>query len=181
MDKTNNAALPMRKILVIGSGGAGKSTFAARLGSLTGLPVIHLDAHFWKPGWVEPSQEEWDKTVAGLISGEAWIMDGNYGRTLETRLAACDTVIFLDRPRLLCLARVVWRRIRFSGQVRPDMGQDCPEHLDWEFIRWIWNFPATHRPKILQRLADLPPGQRAIVLRTRADIDTFFRSLPDPK
>jgi len=168
----------MRKVLVIGSGGSGKSTFATRLAQHTGLPVIHLDAHFWKPGWVEPTHEEWDETVARLASGEAWIMDGNYGRTLEQRLAVCDTVIFLDRPRLLCLVRVIWRRIRYHRQARPDMGQDCPERLDWEFIRWIWNYPATHRSKILQRLAELPPGQRAIVLRTQADIENFLRSLP---
>mgnify|MGYP002149391403 FL=1 len=83
----------MKKILVIGSGGAGKSTFATRLGELLRINVVHLDRLHWKPGWVEPSKAEWAETVNELISREAWVMDGNYSGTLEQRLAACDTVV----------------------------------------------------------------------------------------
>ena len=88
----------MRKVLVIGSGGAGKSTFASKLSKRTGLPLIHLDSLYWRPGWIETSTAEWDQTIEHLLGRDTWIMDGNYGRTLERRLAACDTVIFLDLP-----------------------------------------------------------------------------------
>ena len=136
----------MQKILVIGSGGAGKSTFSAKLGVQLGLPVLHLDAYFWRAGWVEPDKDEWRQTVERLTAKEAWIMDGNYGGTLDIRLAACDTVIFLDMPRYLCLWRILRRRLRFHGQTRPDMAAGCGEHLTWEFIRYVWHYPTARRP-----------------------------------
>jgi adenylate kinase family enzyme len=166
----------MRRILVLGSGGAGKSTFAARLAERTGLPLIHLDACYWQPGWVETPGEAWRERVEQLVGEDAWIMDGNYGGTLERRLAAADTVIFLDLPRLVCLARVVRRWIRFRGRSRPDMSAGCPERLSWEFLRWIWTYPAERRPRILQQLAELRPDQRAIVLRSAAETEAFLVS-----
>lgn len=168
----------MRRVLVIGSGGAGKSTFAARLAEHTGLPLIHLDRLYWRPGWTEPPGDEWAETVEQLVQRERWIMDGNYGGTLERRLAACDTVVFLDLPRTVCLTRVLRRRIRFRGRARPDMTPGCPERLSWEFIRWIWTYPARRRPKILKRLYELRAGQRAVILRSQRAVEEFFRSLP---
>lgn len=135
----------MRRILVIGSGGAGKSTFSAKLGVKLGLPVVHLDACYWSAGWVERDKEEWREVVGRLVAEAAWIMDGNYGGTLDMRLAACDTVIFLDMPRFLCLWRILRRRLRFHGKTRPDMAEGCEEHLAWEFIRWVWNYPAVRK------------------------------------
>lgn len=108
----------MKRVLVIGCGGAGKSTFARQLGARLQLPVIHLDAHYWRPGWVEPSKSEWATTVDGLLAGEAWVMDGNYGGTLPTRLAVCDCVVFIDLPRWLCIWRVLRRALRYRGETR---------------------------------------------------------------
>jgi adenylate kinase family enzyme len=88
----------MRKVLVIGSGGAGKSTFASRLSRRTGLSLIHLDSLYWRPGWLETPAAEWDQTIEHLLRGDTWIMDGNYGRTLERRLAACVRVCAIDGP-----------------------------------------------------------------------------------
>jgi adenylate kinase family enzyme len=89
----------MRRIMVIGSGGAGKSIFSRRLGDVLGIEVIHLDRLHWKPGWAETPKGEWAELVGQLVRGDEWIIDGNYGGTLEVRLGACDTVIFLDLPR----------------------------------------------------------------------------------
>src|SRR4051812_11836598 len=97
----------MRRVVVIGSGGAGKSTLARRIGERLGLPVIHLDAEHWQSGWIEPSKEEWARRVSELVKADAWVIDGNYGGTMDSRLAACDTAIFLDLPRSLCVVRVV--------------------------------------------------------------------------
>ncbi len=83
----------MRRVLVIGSGGAGKSTFARRLGDILQIDVIHLDTFYWRPGWVETPKPEWREIVLGLVQRESWIMDGNFSGTLEQRLEACDTVI----------------------------------------------------------------------------------------
>jgi adenylate kinase family enzyme len=167
----------MHRVLVIGSGGAGKSTFAARLAQHTGLPLIHLDALYWQPGWRETPKQEWMATVERLISGERWVMDGNYGGTLEQRLAACDTVVFLDVPRIVCLWRAIKRRLRFHRRSRPDMRQGCPERLTWDFVRWIWKYPVERRPKILQRLSVLEASRRIIVLRSTTEVDAFFRAL----
>jgi adenylate kinase family enzyme len=165
----------MRRVLVVGSGGAGKSTFATRLGESTGLPVIHLDVAFWRPGWVEAPSDEWRRTVEKLVSGDAWILDGNFGGTLDLRLDACDTVIFLDRSRWLCLWRVALRLLRFHGRTRPDMAPGCAESVDWEFLRWVWDFPRESRPRIEEALATLPAGKRAAVLRSDRDVEAFLR------
>lgn len=87
--------MKMRKVLVIGSGGAGKTTFAKRLSKILNIEVIHLDALYWNPGWVETPELEWRKIVEGLIVRDSWIMDGNYSGTLDLRIKACDTVIIL--------------------------------------------------------------------------------------
>lgn len=168
----------MRRVLVIGSAGAGKSNFAARLAARTRLPLVHLDALYWRPGWTEPPRDEWDATLERLLAGERWILDGNYGRTLERRLAACDTAVFLDLPRTVCLRRAVWRRIRFHGRSRPDMREGCPERLTWAFVRWIWRYPREQRPRVMTQLAALRPGQRAVVLRSPAEVEAFLRAVP---
>jgi adenylate kinase family enzyme len=168
----------MQRVLVIGSGGAGKSTFAARLAGRTGLPLIHLDAAYWKLGWVETPKPAWVEAVRRLAAGERWVMDGNYGGTLDLRLAACDTVILLDLPRLVCATRVLRRWMRFRGRSRPDMTPGCPERLSWEFLRWVWTYPSERRPGILLRLSRLRSDQRAIVLRSAGEVEDFLRSIP---
>src|SRR5687768_10312617 len=96
----------MKKILVIGSGGSGKSTLARQLGELLGIEVKHLDRLYWQAGWTEPSKEEWLHKVKALTSEDSWVMDGNFGGTLEVRMQRCDTIVFLDLPRPLCLWRI---------------------------------------------------------------------------
>ena len=164
----------MRRVLVIGSGGAGKSTFAAHLGERTGLPVIHLDALFWRAGWRETPREEWAARVEELLAADAWIMDGNYGGTMERRLAACDTVVFLDFPRALCLWRVIKRRATFRGRSRPDVAEGCEERLTWEFVRWVWGYPRTRRPGVLERLSGLKEGQKVFILRSPREARRFI-------
>ena len=106
----------MKRVLVIGSGGSGKSTFARRLGKLLDIEVKHLDSFYWRAGWTKPADEEWVRTVANLVSGDSWIIDGNFGGTLELRVRHCDTIVFLDMSRLLCLWRVVKRRLFYSNR-----------------------------------------------------------------
>ena len=92
--------------------GAGKSTFSRALSAKTGLPVIHLDVHFWKPGWVPTPDDEWRAKQRGLLAGEAWIVDGNYHATLDLRLERADTVVFLDTPWWICTQRAFARGLR---------------------------------------------------------------------
>lgn len=169
----------MQRVLVIGSGGAGKTTFSLALAKRTGLPVVHLDAHFWRPGWGQPESEDWADQVDRLVAEPRWIMDGNYGGTMAARLAVCDTAIFLDRPRLLCIWRVVKRRVQYHGVARPDLAPGCPEQLDVAFLRYIWNYPSQRRPTILSRIDGLRTDQTGIVLRTDAEIEGFLKSVEE--
>jgi len=162
--------------LVIGSGGAGKSTVATRLGQLLDIEVKHLDRFYWQPGWTEPSQEDWLKTVTELIGGDSWIIDGNYGGTLELRLKHCDTIVFLDMSRLLCLWRIVKRRLLYRKQVRPDMAEGCREKLDFEFISWIWNYSRRTRPKIVRLLEEHSSSKQVVWLRSDAEVERFLAS-----
>lgn len=146
----------MRRILVIGCGGAGKTEFAWRLGERLRLPVHHLDRLWWRPGWVATSPDHFDAELAEILRTDAWIMDGNYRRTLPERLRYADTVIWLDYPRRVCLRRV-WKRFRrYRGTARPDMTPGCPERLDWDFLRYILRFPQDTRPRLEAALADFP-------------------------
>ncbi|HYO62783.1 MAG TPA: DNA topology modulation protein [Pyrinomonadaceae bacterium] len=169
----------MKKVLVIGSGGSGKSTFAQRLGRRLDLEVIHLDRHFWGAGWVETPRDEWARRVEELTARDAWVMDGNYGGTLAQRVAACDTIIFLDLPRSVCVWRVVRRALRYRGRTRPDMAEGCRERLTLEFVRWVWNYPERSRPKVLALLDANARAKRVVRLRSRAEVERFLAAAHD--
>lgn len=163
----------MSRIAIVGSGGSGKSTLARELGRALGLPVVHLDREFWKAGWVPTERTAWEARTRELVAGDAWVMDGNFGGTMELRLAAADTVVFLDLPRPVCLWRVVRRRIVNRGRSRPDMTAGCHEKLDLEFLRWVWHYPNEARPAVLTRLARLE-GKRVVRLRSAREVRAFL-------
>jgi adenylate kinase family enzyme len=167
----------VQRVLVVGPGGAGKTTFARELAARTGLPLIHLDALYWRPGWQPTPNEDWDRTIEQLITRNAWVMDGNYGRTLPVRLAASDTVIFLDLPRYVCLWRLLRRRIRYGGRSRPDLPADCPERLTWEFVWWVWTYARRRRPDVLRRLASVSHEKQVVVLRSGRAVREYLERL----
>ena len=164
----------MRKVLVIGPGGAGKSVFANRLGELLNIEVLHLDKFHWRPGWVELPKVEWLKTLKELLGRDSWIMDGNYSGTLDIRLEACDTVIFLDMPRWLCLWRVLKRAMMYRNGSRPDMAEGCRERLNLEFIRWIWNYPSRRKPKVVAMLTSNAQRKKIVWLRSDSEVERFL-------
>ena len=166
----------MERIIIIGCGGAGKSTLARQLGEKLNLPVVHLDKLFWKPGWESVTQEEFDVLHAKELAKEKWIMDGNFNRTMSERLTRCDTVIYLDFPRITCLLGVVKRILTTYGTVRPDMGEGCPERLDWEFLQWVWNFNKNKRDANYRRLAEVE-GVDIIILKNRRQVERYLRNL----
>ena len=167
----------MKKILIIGSGGAGKSTLARELGTILDLEVIHLDTWYWNPGWVETPKAKWQSIVQDLTLRESWIMDGNYSGTLDVRLSVADTVIFLDFPRILCLARIIKRRFMYTGQSRPDMASDCPERLNWEFLKYIWSYPINRRHGILEKLSQVTLNQQVIILNEPRKVREFLQNI----
>ncbi len=169
--------MSVKRIAIVGSGGSGKSTLARQLGEIFELPIIHLDALHWKPGWVEPSKEEWLNIVTQATHKEAWVIDGNYGGTLNLRLKAADIVVFLDLPRLLCSRRVIERWLQYAGRTRSDMGTDCPEKMDWEFLKWIWNYPRANRPGLLEKLGAVQAEKRVIRLTSPQEVADFLETI----
>ena len=166
----------MKRVLVIGSGGSGKSTFAVELGRATGLPVIHLDPEYWRPGWEGTPKDEWTSRVEKLLAGDSWIMDGNFGGTREIRMQAADTIIFLDLPRRVCLYRVLKRTIKYYGRSRPDMSEGCNERLDLEFILWVWNYKHRSRKRLLAELERLE-GKSVIILQNQKQVSDLLANL----
>lgn len=138
----------LKKVLVIGCPGSGKSTFARALGKITGLPVIHLDRLNWREDATNVPREVFLARLEEALRGESWIIDGNYGATLEKRLKACDTVFFLDLDVGTCLEGVRLRK----GQPRSDLPWLEPEADDLEFLEFIRNYPVNDRPRVLAML-----------------------------
>jgi adenylate kinase family enzyme len=128
------AAAVGRRILVDGMAGSGKSTFSRALSQKTGLPVIHLDVHYWQPGWVQPSEGAWRDTQRHLLAGDAWIADGNDLQTLDLRLERADTVVLLDTPWWTCACRAFMR-----GLLKPvgEMPKGCRDSF-WRRLRDEW-------------------------------------------
>lgn len=167
----------MQRVLVIGISGAGKSTFSRVLAARTGLPLIHLDKEFWQPGWMETPRPEWRVRVAELTAGERWVMDGNYAGSLGLRLPRADTVMWFDYPTLRCLRRAIWRVATGYGRVRPDLAEGCPERFDLEFLRYIWNFNATERPKIGAALEQFGEHITPVLFRRDGEVTRFLKEL----
>jgi adenylate kinase family enzyme len=120
--------------------GSGKSTFSRSLAAKTGLPLIHLDLHFWKPGWVAPSEGEWREEQCRLLAGDSWIADGNYHETLELRLERADTIVVLDTPWWVCAGRAALRGLRApAGSVMPE---GCDDSV-WRRLRDEWRMAAS--------------------------------------
>lgn len=167
----------MRKIVLIGPGGAGKSTLARQLGEVLKIDIYHLDALFWKPNWVGVPKDDQKKIQNKLVEKEEWIIDGNYGGTMEIRLNAADTIIFLDIHRTICVYRVFKRILQYRNKTRHDMGEGCKERFDLDFLKWIWNYPKTKRPEILKKLNQMSKEQRVIILKSPKEVKQFLKKV----
>ena len=166
----------MNKIMVIGvSAGAGKSTFARRLGELTGIEVTHLDCLYWKPNWVEASVQEFSAAQQQVVQNEQWIVEGNYSGTFDIREPYADTIIYLELPLRVCLYRVLKRRVQFHGKTRKDVGEGCKEKLDQAFVKFIVSTYGARKKKMLERIQSYAEdGKTVHYLKTSAQIAGFL-------
>lgn len=171
----------MKKIMIIGCGGAGKSTLARELGERLSLEVIHLDQLYWTPNWVPQEKEDWEQMVTDLSNKPSWILDGNYGGTMDIRLAKADTIVFLDRSKWLCMYRVLKRLFASYGQTRVDMAEGCRERFSFEFLHYIFFYNQTRRAGILKKLNQASSSQTVFHLQNKKDIQLFLTQMEDAK
>lgn len=163
----------MKKVIIIGCPGSGKSTFARALHDITRLPLYHLDMLYWNVDRTTVSKEVFLARLAETIEKENWIIDGNYGSTMEVRLQACNTVFFLDYPLEVCMDGIMSRR----GKERPDMPWIEPEDdVDEEFVEFIKSYNSESRPTVME-LLDKYADKEIIIFKSRDEAETFLKKL----
>ena len=166
----------MRKAIVIGCPGSGKTTFAEKLSNVTGLPLYYLDAIWHKPDRTHISREDFDTRIAEIFELERWIIDGNYSRTLEQRIAACDTVFLFDLPTEVCLQGAVER----LGKGRYDIPWIDTE-LDPRLKCEIQEFGSEKLTRIYELLAAYGENKKIVIFKSRQDADDYLDNLKGNK
>lgn len=161
----------MKKVIVIGCPGSGKSWFSRALHDKTGIPLYHLDLMYWRADRTTVDKVVFRERLRSTIEKEEWIIDGNYGSTMEMRMEACDTVFFLDYPVEVCLSGMEERR----GKPRPDMPW-VEDEMDEEFIAFIKNYSTDSRPQVMELLGWYS-DKNIVIFKTRAEADAFLKTM----
>lgn len=167
----------MKRVIIIGSGGAGKSTLARKLSDITGLEIYHLDKLFWQPGWISITIEELADKIKEIVVRDSWIIDGNYRSTMDMRMEAADTIIYLDFPSIVCLWGILKRRIMYAGKRRPDVTESCIEKIDLNFFNWVLTFRRRNRKKLLEMLDKYAENRKVLIFSNRRQVSNFVNKL----
>lgn len=170
----------MKKILIIGSCAAGKSVLAKKIGGILNIPVYHLDLIHHSANWKAVSTDEFDKKLDGFLANKKWIIDGNYKRTLTKRADSADAIILLDYSRTICISRSLKRYLFGKLKIikRDDVPNNCPEKIDLQFMRWIWNYPRHGRRLTLEKISESNfPLHKVLIFKTPKQTRNFLNEL----
>ena len=162
----------MRRIIVIGCPGSGKSTFSIKLHRRTGLPLYHLDMMYWNADRTKVDREVFLESLSNALESSQWIIDGNYSSTMEQRMQACDTVIFLDYPTDVCLGGIMERR----GKARIDIPWTEPEQIDEAFVETVRNYNTQGRPQVLE-LIEKYRNKQICIFTSRNQAEDFLHRI----
>jgi adenylate kinase family enzyme len=164
----------VKRIAIVGCSGGGKSTLARALGAYLGLPVVHFDALFWKPGWVESDREAFRAAIDAALAGERWVSDGNFTSVADISLARADTIVWIDQPIALCLRRAVCRAVTGFGRTRADLASGCPERIDFAFYHYILTWNRLPRSRLQIAIDVFGRDARLIWLRSDREIASWL-------
>ncbi|MGB5259910.1 MAG: adenylate kinase [Gammaproteobacteria bacterium] len=170
-----DALVSAKRILVLGPCGSGKTRLSRELSRILDLPVIHLDANFWRPGWISTPQSEWRDVVSSLIEQESWVMDGTYESTLDLRVPAAEAIIEVNCPRWISLWQVLRRSRYYRNRPRPDAPAGQP--IDLAYLRYIWKYPAETSAIVAELIEKHGPDKPVIRLDSRKSMDAFMLAL----
>lgn len=165
----------MERVLIIGSNGAGKSTFSFELSEMTGLPLIHLDQIYWYDDWQVTPREEFEAIVLGEAKKCHWIIEGNNMKSLHQRLRYADTVFWFEFSPFICIFNILRREWKYRGKARPDMPETCISRLDFTFLNYAWNFNKKYRARIkeLLEVADV----EVFHFRKRSQVNKYIENM----
>lgn len=167
----------MQRIMIFGGPGSGKSTLARQLGHVWSLPVIHMDHLYWKGGWVERDRGTVNALARAAIEASNWVFDGNHSSSMAERADRAQMLVFLDMPRGLRMRRVLWRSVSQIGHSRPDMATNCPERLDWEFLKFSWNYQTNGRLRALRFIQDWAKRRETHILTGPQAVSRFLTDM----
>lgn len=163
------------RIAIIGYSGSGKSTTARIISKYARVPLLHLDSVHFGPGWTERSDDECRAIVKAFVEGGRWVIDGNYSKLcMDERLERADTILYLNFNRFTCFFRAFRRYLKYRGQTRPDLGEDCPEKFDFAFISWLlWSGRTKARKKKFDEIAE-KYNDKILIIKNQKQLDAFL-------
>jgi adenylate kinase family enzyme len=150
------------------------------MGERLGLPVVHLDTLFWKPGWTESGLEEFRPKVEAVAAQGRWIIEGNFTSASSLRFMRADTIVWIELPIWLCLWRALVRMLLNFGRARADLSPGCPERFDLAFYRYILSWNRVTRPKMARVLAEFAPSAQLIHLASDRQKAEFLAGFDSP-
>lgn len=167
----------MKKIIILGCAGCGKSTLAAKLSEKLQIPLLHLDTIYWKANWQEEDKEIFENKQIEFLKNDSWIIDGNYRDTLEMRLKDADTVLYLDYPRRVAIYGIYKRYFEYRKKTRTSIAAGCKEKIDRSFFKWVWRFKKHAKPKIIEILNGYKDNCNIYFFKNRKELNNFLNNL----
>lgn len=164
----------MKRVMIIGCPGSGKTTLSHEIAKILRLPLYHLDLVMWQENWTAVPYQEFIAEQNKIIATESWVVDGNFTKSIPARIMASDTIVFLDVPRFICLYRLLKRYVKYFGKNRPDMGGGNKEAIKWAQFKFVMTYPRT---KVYGFLKEVPSDKRLFILRSHQDTKNMLAEM----